>query len=304
MNNPGLGELGARLRQAKCVWAVGTGSSFHAAQLAVYCLRASRIPATAVAAFDFATERFPVQSDHDVVVFSHRGTKRYSVAALRRAREEGAFVTAVTGLDSRVEADLVIRTVPQETSATHTISFLAAAALPWVAIGYADASALADAVDRALDHEVVVADAARAIGAARRIAIAGAGPLATIAREGALKIKEAAYLTVEGYPLEEFLHGPLVGLGQSDVLITIEVVEADPDQRSEDIVRVAREAGILVWRIGRDIPLSARSPEAILSAVVPLQLLAVHLAEVVGTNPDSFRRDDERYASALARIDL
>src|SRR5260221_10276301 len=75
-----------RLQGARRVFVVGTGTSFHGSLAGQYLLRSVGFDAWAVLAFEFACYPPRLRGDDGLVLLSHRGTKRYSQAALERGR--------------------------------------------------------------------------------------------------------------------------------------------------------------------------------------------------------------------------
>ena len=161
----------------------------------------------------------------------------------------------------------------------------------------------------------------------RRLYYIGAGPNAVTGPEGALKAKEASYVTAEGFELEQAIHGPQVAFETEDLLILISV-PGPAEQRMADFLKALSEIGSRVWLIG-DTPgertdeetatLFARPgwsrfslgdlstlPEELtpLLAALPVQFLAEFLASARGTNADSFRADQEVYKRAGTRFRL
>src|SRR5439155_21979529 len=191
-----------------------------------------------------------------------------------------------------------------EQSATYTASYTAALILLAqlaVRLGAAD---LADPLDRLPEQaEGVLAreeQLRRWVGTldpSRRFAYAGGGIAGWTAMEGALKAKEAAYVTAEGMSLEELLHGPFVGLEAGGHLVLL----GQPGPfagRASDLASAAVEVGLDVFCLGTPparpaglpgFPLP-ETPELLAPflATPPLQLIACFLAERRGTNPDRF----------------
>ena len=155
----------------------------------------------------------------------------------------------------------------------------------------------------------------------RRLYFVGAGPNAYTGPEGALKAKEATYVTAEGFELEQAIHGPQVAFEMEDVVIPISV-RGSAQTRMTDFLLAMSEIGSRVWLVG-DMPDNAASevfslegwsrfaigdyadlPEELtpLLTVVPLQLLADFLATARGTNADSFRANVAAYKRAGERF--
>jgi glutamine---fructose-6-phosphate transaminase (isomerizing) len=143
----------------------------------------------------------------------------------------------------------------------------------------------------------------------RRIWLLGGGPSGVTAVEKALKIKETSYLQAEGMPTETMLHGPFQCVEADDLFVLIAPAGA-ARERTLEVAELVEEVGARYVIVGDettgDRPGAAgmvRVPEvtepfSALSCLVPLQLFSYHLALSRGTNPDSFRVEDPRFARA------
>mgnify|MGYP001241982824 CR=1 FL=1 len=324
-----------RIAGAERLFVVGIGTSYHAALIGEHLLRtyAGGVDARAVHAFDFALYG-PALTPRDVVIgMSHRGTKRYTAASLGRAGDAGCFTVLVTGeggAPGGARADVTLKTVPQEISSAHTISYSAAiGALAALAeqvgrhrTGAAPlppgflAGEMPAALRTALETEPQAAAFARAHVGRRRIWLVGGGPSAVTAQEAALKIKESSYLQAEGMPVEAMLHGPFQCIEADDLFVLVapagaaqaRVIEAAGEVEAlgapflvvGDGTAEALHRGAAGWWTVPAVP----EPFTALTCVVPLQLFTYHLALARGTNPDGFRLDDPRFARAYALIKL
>jgi glutamine---fructose-6-phosphate transaminase (isomerizing) len=103
------------------------------------------------------------------------------------------------------------------------------------------------------------------------------------AREGALKLREAARLPAEGYDAEFLLHGSAVPLGGDDALIVLGSGRDGHDFLGQ-LANAAREAGVPVCEIDQPKPSDDLMAQVPLTA--RLQLLALHRAEAGGHDPD------------------
>jgi glucosamine--fructose-6-phosphate aminotransferase (isomerizing) len=275
-----------RLR-GRQVLVIGTGTSWHAANQAAALLRAAGLDAAAAQSVDAATDGPLPAAGGVLLAFTHTGAKRYTAQAVARARARGADVVQISG--TAVEgADL--RTVERERSSAYTASHLAAllrAAQLAQALG-ADLpglGAVPDAVDRVYRDPNDGRPLAPPPG--RLIEFIGGGINQWTAAEGALKIREAAYVASEGLGVEQFLHGPQVALGRQDRLVSLDGGGAW-SERIAEVTRAAADSGIPVTRIAH--------PElgellSIFPLTVAVQRIALEAAEILGTNPDSFGRD-------------
>src|ERR671919_199927 len=95
----------------KRIYFIGIGSSFWFAKIAEFLWREYvQMDALAVQSYDFVSSRHFVSTDDIVIIFSHRGTKTFSIRALKIAKEHfGATTVLVTGIDSPVSINTDIR---------------------------------------------------------------------------------------------------------------------------------------------------------------------------------------------------
>ncbi|MGI8553229.1 MAG: SIS domain-containing protein [Dehalococcoidia bacterium] len=317
------------LGRAQRIFCVGIGTSYHAALVGAWLLRAAGADARAVSSLDFALypEAGGLQGDDAVIIMAHSGVKHYSSEALARAKAAGATVISVGSLTAEHPgSQLVLRTVEREKSAAFTASHLAAmTVLAQVATllgegrtaiataGFREAlgrlpEQIAEVLSREADVEPIAREAVD-----RRIYAVGAGPNEATATEAVIKVREAAQGWIDGLAIEQFLHGPLVAVNAGD-LVLIVTVPGRASERVAQIARVLAAIGARLWLIGTAVDNLANAtvfplPEIAelispLLAVVPVQIFAYQMAVARGINPDLFRRDDARYAAALGLIKL
>jgi glucosamine--fructose-6-phosphate aminotransferase (isomerizing) len=153
---------------------------------------------------------------------------------------------------------------------------LIAGALGAEGLGPEDVVAAADATEAALSSPDDFPQPTRLT------VLAGLGPGAVTAREGALKLREAARLPAEGYDAEYLLHGNAVPLGERDALI---VLGRDADGFLERLAGAARAAGLAVSELDQPEPADELMAQIPLTA--RLQLLALRRAEAGGHDPDT-----------------
>jgi glucosamine--fructose-6-phosphate aminotransferase (isomerizing) len=315
------------LAGARRVYLAGTGTSSHAAFVTEYLYRSMGLDAEARTLFDLANYGPRVGRDDVVVVISHRGGKTYGNRVLELARAAGAKSIGVTGLDSPMSIpELIFHTAPQETSSTHTMSYTGnLMALAMAGVSYAERNgpsphpfrsvleAMPHAFEGILRREHVLQPVAQSLAKSRRLVLAGAGPNVQTAREGALKVKESSYLVAEGFEFETLLHGGMQPLAAGDTAVVL-IPPSPAAERATDVVRALELLGasILLLR-DESTPFTVPSTEppsptvstflvppipeflSPMVTVLPVQILACTTAEIVGTNPDSFRGDDPTY---------
>jgi len=327
-NRDAVRAAAERLRGLERLLLAGIGTSWHAAlvgELLLATVGGLGQRVRAFHSFEF-THYWPAPGPATgAIVISHRGTKRYSLEALDRARGAGAVTVAITGKgsgDGIKIADVVLTTVEQEASAAHTISYTAAMALLAALAAelgggaVAEVERLPDLVAAMLGQEPAVRALAARFRDRRRYYFVGGGPNTATAYEAALKMSEANHTTALGFNAEQVLHGPWVAMDAEDLVVLI----APPGpayERCLALARVAQAIGApvvaLVEEGDREIaPLAAavlplpRTPEPLtpIPAVIPLQLFTYHLALERGANPDSFRAEHLPHARARAAYSL
>jgi glucosamine--fructose-6-phosphate aminotransferase (isomerizing) len=305
----------------------GIGTSYHAALAGSWLFRSAGFDAVAVSSADIwlYPKAVSLAASDAVVVLAHTGARLSSAAALAAARDAGVTVISVGSTSAEHEgSQLVLRTIERETSAAYTSSHLCAmTVLAQLAIALAEragtgrvegwAAALAtipDAIAAVLAREDEVERIARQV-ADRTIYATGAGPSEVSALELVIKAREAALVPVDALPLEQFMHGPMVSVNEGDVIVLVRVA-GNAAERAADAARMWASLGIDLWIVGEPVAGVAAlgqfelptvpEPLSLLLTVVPMQLLAYHLAALRGIHPDTFRRDDPRYAAAFGSM--
>ena len=286
----------ARLAGRRIV-AVGTGTSWHAANHAVWLLREAGVEAVAVQAMDAALYGLPVGEGDAVLVMSHRNTKRFSTQVLVELREAGAGPIVVIG--GRGSPGIDVETVEQERSAAFTASHLGA--LMRVAqlaralgAGLEGLEAVPSAVETALGRDLGVDPPPRLLE------LIGAGPNQWTAAEGALKVREAARVATEGLSVEQFFHGPSVAIDERDTLVCLDGGGPGAD-RLHAVAAAAEACGARVHVLSET---SLAEPLSIFPLTVCVQRIALELAEQLGADPDAFGYDVPGRKEAWTAITL
>ena len=283
-----LGDLGPveeqaeRLRGRRIV-AVGTGTSWHAANHAVWLFREAGVDCRALQAMDAAHYGIPVHEGDGIVVFSHRNTKRFSSEVLDRSREVPEIPVVVIGGVGSPGVDL--ETVEPERCAAFTASHLGA---------LLRAAQLANALGASLPLEAVPGVVESALGRdlgivppGRLLELIGAGPNQWTAAEGALKVRETARVATEGLSVEQFFHGPSVAVDGRDTLVALD--GGGPGvTRLNEVVGAAEACGTSVHLFSEPELGEALS---VFPLTVIVQRIALELAEQLGTDPDAFGYD-------------
>jgi glutamine---fructose-6-phosphate transaminase (isomerizing) len=321
-----LAAAAARLRALDQVLLTGVGTSWHAALVGELLLaRAGGLGqrARAFHAFELARYWPELTARTGVIGISHRGTNSDTLTALARVKAKGGAGLAIVGRGAAVPAgaEWILRTVDQEHSGAHTVSYTAALTLVATlaaAMGDDDhvrrqLQEIPDMLALLLGQESWEEIAAR-FADRRRYWFVGGGPNTATAWEAALKMNEAGHAAAVGFNCEQFLHGAWAALERDDLVIL--VAPPGPSyERCRTVARVAKEIGAALVALVREddpgiAPLAAETiaiPEIdeLLSpilTVVPLQLLVYHTAVRRAVNPDLTRTDQPAYGRAQAIV--
>jgi glucosamine--fructose-6-phosphate aminotransferase (isomerizing) len=321
-------DAAERLRAMDLVVLCGIGTSWHAALVGELML--ARVGGLGhrvrtLHSFELASYWPEPPARTGVVAVSHRGSKGFSQEALARAASQHGVTITLTGKDAADmgEAAFSLVTVDQESSEAHTASYTAAlAVLASLAAAVGRDEAFAHALEPIPDQLALLLgqesweELAARYGDRRRFWFVGGGPNTATAYEAALKMSETNYGIASGVNCEQFLHGAYAAMTDEDLLVLI--APPGPSRaRCLDAAQIAKAIGTPVIALvpEDDRELAALAAETIalpeidellspILAVVPLQLLAYHIAVVQGVNPDTMRTGETAYARAREHVSL
>ena len=281
-------DAAERIGRSNRLWLVGTGTSQHAAELGALMFGPGKRDARWRSSAAFCGDLPALTADDAVVVISHTTETALARRARAYAIDSGAAVVSITAQGR--DWSEAIEAAPLERAETYTASYLAALvvlARLSVAVGEPgfDDRQLSELPGRvrAAARAPAVLDAAPE----RLLVLAGVGPAAVTAREGALKLREGAQLPAEGYEAEYLLHGTAVPLGPRDALLAIQPSD-DRFGLLELLSEAAASEGLEVRTVSEADglhPVLAQIP-----LTVRLQKLASDLADARGTDPDKVIR--------------
>ena len=301
-------DAAARLAEALEgeVLLVGSGSSLFAAQLGAIALRRRGITAHAVAATEAQGDAKAYQG-RVVVAISQSGRSSdvlLALDALQPRRTIALTNTADSPLGARANLTIDIGAgpelaIPATKSVSCTIAILLSAASLISHEHTRDADILVQTAQRidiwlnGAEVEAVVR-AGVAIAGRHDIIVLGTDYGAPIAREAALKFKEATYLHAEGFEAGEFRHGSAAMIDASSVVLGI--MDRDALQIVGRPLHEAKKSGALRYVIGTTtvdgIPQlgpQVDDPYNTLAWLVTAQLLALYAARARGINSDAPR---------------
>ena len=294
--DPGPVETAAGRLRGRRVLLSGTGTSWHAVNHGAALLRHAGVEAWAVQADESALHGPGAGAGDALLLLSHRGTKHYTSEVLARAKTAGAATVQISAIGAP-GAD--IETCIPETTAAFTSSHLCAV-LRIAQI----ARALGADLDLGVVPDAVAAELAGSAldvpPPARLLQYVGSGTNAWVAAEGALKIRETAYVAAAGYSMEYLLHGPSVAVGAQDALVVLDG-GGPASERLAVVADAIAGHGAVVHRFRRD---ALGEPLSLFALTTIVQRIALEAAERLETNPDSFGKDLPGRGEIWAKIPL
>ncbi|MBX3003620.1 MAG: glutamine--fructose-6-phosphate transaminase (isomerizing) [Anaerolineales bacterium] len=313
----------AFVQQLEKIWIIACGTAGYAGQIgAKYIERIARIPVE----FDIASEfryRDPLVSDKmAVLAISQSGETADTLAAMAEGRKRGATLWAninMIGSQAMRVADgyISMQTGPEIGVASTKAYTAPVVNLYMLAILLgelrgtlddntrralvAELSHIPEWVSACLQREAEVLEVAKALKDITHCLYLGRGINVSTAYEGALKLKELSYIHAEGYPAGEMKHGPIALVDEDMPVIVVapqdELYEKMISQieqakaRGGKVVAVATEGDELIPTLADHVLWVPKTP-ALLSPVVtviPLQMLAYHIASLRGLDVDQPR---------------
>ena len=305
------------------VYIVACGTSYHAGMVGRYVLENW---AQVAVELDIASEfryRNPVLSPSTLVVgISQSGETADTLAAMRQARGMGAKVLAITnimGSQATRDADGVLYTRAgleigvaatkshvAQIAAIHLLALYLAqirGTLPpeeIAALG-AELREIPGLLRQYLKNESMTHEIAKRYYDQPFFLYLGRGVGLPVCLEGALKLKEISYIPTEAYAAGEMKHGPIALLDKGSPVVVVatgghvydKVVSNIEEVRARDaaVIAVATEGNEGIRAYSDDVMYVPASSEMLspLLSVVPLQLLAYHVAQLKGCNVDQPR---------------
>ncbi|MFE7568369.1 glutamine--fructose-6-phosphate transaminase (isomerizing) [Streptomyces sp. NPDC057539] len=317
----------AVLREADKVVIVACGTAFHAGLIAKYAIEHwTRMPCEVELASEFRY-RDPILDRRTLVIaISQSGETMDTLMALRHAREQGAKVLAICNTNGSTiprESDAVLYThAGPEVAVASTKAFLTQLVACYLVALYLgqrrgtkwgdeiravirDLSRISREVERVLETMEPVRALARSLKDKRTVLFLGRHVGYPVALEGALKLKELAYMHAEGFAAGELKHGP-IALIEEDLPVV--VVVPSPRGRSVLHDKIVSNIQEIRARGARTIVIAEEGDDAVvpyadhliripatptllqpLVATVPLQVFACELATARGNEVDQPR---------------
>ncbi len=319
----GIDDNLERFLNANRIIIVACGTSWHAGLVAEYIFEdLARIPVEVEYASEFRY-RNPVITNKDVVIaISQSGETADTLAAIKLAKENGAFVFGV--------CNVVGSTIARETHAgayTHAGPEIGVAStkafttqitiLTLIALKLAkekgemsetkyheiltELENIPSKVERALEANPLVEIIADVYKDSENCLYLGRGYNFPVALEGALKLKEISYIHAEGYPAAEMKHGPIALIDEHMPVIVIATNKGHYEKvvsniqeiktRKGQIIAIVTEGDEQVRELADHVIEVPETFECLtpLLTTIPLQLLSYHIAVMRGCNVDQPR---------------
>jgi glucosamine--fructose-6-phosphate aminotransferase (isomerizing) len=309
-----------RLAGIERVVLVACGSSYHTSLIGRHAIeRLARLPAEVDIASEFRYRDVVLDDATLVVVVSQSGETADTLKALRHARAGGALTIAMTNVVDSImarEADGVLYTHagPEIGVAGTKCTLAQIALLEAFALHLAHIRNVGSVASRAFEAQELLAapgiidgvlsrigtyeEIARGFGHAENVFYLGRGVGFAVALEGALKLKELAYVRAEAYPAGELKHGPIALIDERSLVIAVATQSELREKVLSNIQEVrARGAAVLALCTDGDtvvagladavleVPATSRLVAPMID-IIPLQCVAYALARARGNDVD------------------
>ncbi len=312
-----------RFLNAKRIIITACGTSWHAGLIAMYAIEEfAQIPVEVEYSSEFRYRKPVINKDDVVIAISQSGETADTLAAIQLAKSKGAFIFSICNVVGasipRVSDSGCYTHVGPEIGVASTKAFTAqVVALTMLALCIGrekgtmtqeqylrivrELGQIPDKIERVLGQNKRIADFAKTFTYAQNFIYLGRGYNYPVAMEGALKLKEISYIHAEGYPAAEMKHGPIALISQEMPVVvvaphcgTYEKVVSNIQEikaRKGRVIAVVTEGDELVSKIADYIIEVPQTEECLtpLLTVIPLQLLAYHIAVVKGCDVDQPR---------------
>ena len=319
----GIDDNIEKLSNAQKITIVGCGTSWHAGLVAEYIFEEiARIPVEVEYASEFRY-RNPIISDKDIVIaISQSGETADTLAAIKLAKKNGAFVFGVcnvvgSSISRETDAGAYTHAGPEIGVASTKAFTTQITLLTMMALRLAKAKGTLSASDykrhlieletipgkikTVLESDALTKKIAGIYKEATNFLYLGRGFNFPVALEGALKLKEISYIHAEGYPAAEMKHGPIALIDENMPIVVIATKYGHYKKIVSNIQEIKSRKGKIIGIVTKgDTQVKALAdhvieiPETLellspLLTTIPLQLLSYHIAVLLGKNVDQPR---------------
>jgi len=312
-----------KFMNAKRIIITACGTSWHSAQIGMYAIEEfARIPVEVEYSSEFRYRKPVINKDDIVIAISQSGETADTLAAVELAKQNGAFIFGIcnvvgssiprnthSGCYTHVGPEIGVASTKAFTAQVTVLTMLA------LLLGKEkgtlseenylrlinELSLIPDKISQILKKNQTIAEFAKTFTYASNFIYLGRGYNFPVALEGALKLKEISYIHAEGYPAAEMKHGPIALISQEMPVVVIATNSSTYEKvisniqeikaRKGKIISIITEGDEIVKNLS-DYSISIPETDECLSpllSVVPLQLLAYHIAVVKGCDVDQPR---------------
>ncbi len=318
----GLQGFEERIANSERIIISACGTSWHAGLVAEYMIEQyTGIPVEVEYASEFRY-RHPVITPRDTILFiSQSGETADTLAALKEAKKKGALCLGVcnvvgSSIARASDAGVYIHAGPEIGVASTKAFTSQLIVLSLITILIArmknlnqlegqsmikEMQSLTSKVEEILKHNDLIESIAEKYVNSKNFLYLGRGYNFPVALEGALKLKEISYIHAEGYPAAEMKHGPIALIDENMPVVFIAMHDSVYEKVLSNIEEVKARKGRIIAIVNEDddhiekivddvikVPRTIDMLQPILS-VIPLQLLAYHIAVKKGLNVDQPR---------------
>lgn len=309
--------------KAKRIIITACGTSWHAGLIGKYAIEEfARIPVEVEYSSEFRYRKPVINQDDIVIAISQSGETADTLAAVELAKSHGAFIFGIcnvvgssiprnthSGCYTHAGPEIGVASTKAFTAQVTVLTMLAMmigkekgtlSEENYLKIVH-ELARIPEKINYILKQNETIAQFAKTFTYAQNFIYLGRGYNYPVALEGALKLKEISYIHAEGYPAAEMKHGPIALISQEMPVVVIapragmyEKVVSNIQEikaRKGKIISIVTDGDVVVSNLS-DYTISIPDTEECLVpllAVIPLQLLAYHIAVVKGCNIDQPR---------------
>ncbi|WP_121665901.1 glutamine--fructose-6-phosphate transaminase (isomerizing) [Mesonia aquimarina] len=308
---------------AKRIVIVACGTSWHAGLVAEYIFEdLARIPVEVEYASEFRYRNPVIDQDDVLIAISQSGETADTMAAIKLAKEKGAFVFGVcnvvgSSISRETHAGAYTHAGPEIGVASTKAFTTQITVLSLIALKLAKAKGtinntdfhyylrelemIPDKITKALESNEHIQVVAEKYKESANFLYLGRGFNFPVALEGALKLKEISYIHAEGYPAAEMKHGPIALIDEMMPVVVIATKKGHYEKVVSNIQEIKSRKGKIIGIVTEgdenvreladyviEIPDSIEAFTPLLTTI-PLQLLSYHIAVMLGKNVDQPR---------------
>jgi glucosamine--fructose-6-phosphate aminotransferase (isomerizing) len=318
----GLRSVGDQLANSKRIIISACGTSWHSGLVGEYMFEQfARIPTEVEYASEFRYRNPVIYKDDGIIFISQSGETADTLAALRESKIRGALSLGIcnvvgSSIARETQGGVYCHAGPEigvASTKAFTSQLVVLALITLLIARKRDMSkidgvkileeleAIPDKISRILKLNNQIEAIAEKFKNAKNFLYLGRGYNFPVALEGALKLKEISYIHAEGYPAAEMKHGPIALIDDNMPAVFIAPKDSTYDKIISNIEETRARHGRIIAiasenddNIDRLVDYSIKIPDTIrmlmpILTVIPLQLLAYHIAVKKGLNVDQPR---------------